>query len=203
MIGRFTETLHSESPVTLTGDMNMLGSRLASYAEEKNDTAIAAKRAATDARAAIAARAIQKTDPDIATVFLRPKDALGGATVIEAMDADGKPLGPHKRIAAQDALRQAQVPYDHRFYYGGIDVQHMSQWIPDDFNPDLDRDDESEKGARRALVAMNAAELDSIDPKVRVAGMLSDLRHYARKNGFSFDDAITRSASYYEQDQDS
>lgn len=201
--GRFAETLHPESAVKLTGDMGMLKSRLASYADEKGDVARAAKRYANDARVAVAARSIQETDPDIATIFLSPKDPLGGSTVVDVTDEDGKAMGPNKRAAAQEALRSAQVPYDSRFYYGGIDVKHMSNWIPDDFNPDLDREDESEKGARRALVAMNAAELDSIEPETRVADMLADMRHYANKHGVSFDDAITRSESYFQEDTNS
>ena len=201
--GRFAETLHPESTVTLTGDMGMLKSRLASYADEKGDVASAAKRSANDARVAVAARSIQETDPDIAIIFLSPKDPLGGSTVIDVTDEDGKAMSPNKRAAAQEALRNAQVPYDSRFYYGGIDVKHMSQWIPDDFNPDLDREDESEKGARRALVAMNAAELDSIEPEIRVADMLTDLRAYAQKYGFDFDDAVSRSGRYFNEEKDS
>lgn len=201
--GRFAETLHPESGVTLTGDMGMLKSRLGSYADEKGDVASAAKRSANDARVAVAARNIQETDPDIAMVFLSPKDPLGGSTVVEVMDADGKAMSPYKRAVAQEALRGAQVPYDSRFYYGGIDVKHMSQWIPDDFNPDLDREDESEKSARRALVAMNAAELDSIEPEIRVADMLTDLRAYAEKYGFDFDDAVSRSERYFNDEKDS
>ncbi|MCC3292388.1 hypothetical protein [Arthrobacter sp. zg-Y1110] len=201
--GRFAEKLHGESSVVLTGNMEMLGSRLASYAEEKRDEAVAAGRAATDARVSLAARSIREADPDIATVYLSPKDPLGGALVIDVMDADGKQLSPQKRVAAQDALRRAEVPYDPRFYYGGIDVDRMSQWIPDDFNPDLDREDESQKGARRALVAMNAAKLDSIDPETRVADMLADMRHYANKYGVNFDNAIERSEGYFEEDRNS
>lgn len=199
--GRFTEKHHSEPQVVLTGDMNMLASRLASYADEKGDVALKAKREANKARVSIAARAIRESDPEIARVFLSSKDPLGGATVVEVADADSKPLSPHKRVAAQEALRRAQVSYEHRFLYGGIDVEEMSQWIPEDFNPDLDREDESEKGARRAVVAMNAAALESTDPQARIADMLADMRHYARKHGISFDQAIARSETYFEEDQ--
>lgn len=200
--GKFGNQDHQESAVVLTGNMGMLKSRLGSYADEKGDVAHAAKRAANDARVAVAARSIQETDPDIATIFLSPRDPLGGSTVVDVTDADGKAMSPNKRAAAQEALRNAQVPYDPRHYHG-IDVKHMSNWIPDDFNPDLDREDESEKGARRALVAMNAAKLDSIEPQTRVADMLADMRHYANKHGVSFDDAITRSESYFQEDTNS
>ncbi|MCC3299679.1 hypothetical protein [Arthrobacter caoxuetaonis] len=202
-IGRFKEHLHREPAAKLTGNMDMLSSRLAGYAEEKHEAALAAKRAANKARVSIAARAIRDSDPEIARVFLSSKDPLGGATVVEVEDADGKALSPHKRVAAQDALRHAQVSYEHRFLYGGINVEGMSQWIPEDFNPDLDRENESEKGARRALVAMNAAALEATDPQTRVADMLTDMRHYARKHGISFDDAIERSENYFEQDRES
>ena len=205
--GRFQEHLHPVSPVSLEAPLSpaqVKRRNLEARAEERAAALVQAKREMNAACCAVAAHNLSEEGLDVGKVLIEGDDKYW--FVCEAETPDGDKLDGAATLRIKDAMHEAGVQYETSLRTEGIDLSRAEHWTPDGY-ADEDPDDGPAGHVQRIVArtdkAMEAAEIDSESPEIRLRDMFTNIRHWADANDVDLTSAELASYPVYlEEAQD-
>lgn len=193
--GRFGPQPHAEAPLILEDDLLAKRATAQDYIKTHVDAVNEAAQSVYKSTMTLNALCLAADGINVGHIF------FGGDKenwwVSDAKDAHGQPLDDHDIEIINETLHDSGVGFDVSYKEAGLDLGELAQWTPA-AEPSAAGGGESvtSRATVRVEKALTAATPYG-EPETRATDLLTDMRHWADKNGVDLDEIYGRSFEHY------